>query len=41
LGALQERGLTLPVDGRISKVLAMNAAISEEFSAHETLSDQT
>ena len=41
LGALQERGLTLPVDGRISKVLAMNAAISEEFSAHETLSNQT
>jgi hydroxymethylglutaryl-CoA lyase len=41
LGALQERGLTLPIDGRISKVLAMNAAISEEFSAHETLSDQT
>jgi len=41
LGALQERGLNLPVDGRISKVLAMNAAISEEFSAHETLSDQT
>ena len=41
LVALRERGLTLPVDGRISKVLAMNAAISEEFSAHETLSDQT
>jgi len=41
LGALQERGLTLPVDGRISTVLAMNAAISEEFSAHETLSNQT
>src|SRR2546430_5404994 len=41
LRALQERGLTLAVHGRISKVLAMNAAISEEFSAHETLSDQT
>src|SRR5882757_9996315 len=41
LGALQERGLTLPVDGRISKVLAMNAAISEEFSADETSSSQT
>jgi hydroxymethylglutaryl-CoA lyase len=41
LGALRERGLMLPVDGRLSKVLAMNAAISEEFSAHETLSDQT
>ena len=41
LRALQERGLTLPVDGRLSKVLAMNAAISDEFSVNETSSSQT
>src|SRR5256714_3154026 len=41
LGALRERGLTLPVDGRLSKVLAMNGAISDEFSANETSSSQT
>src|SRR6266404_7664232 len=38
LRALRERGLTLPVDGRLSKVLAMNGAISDEFSANETSS---
>jgi ATP-binding cassette subfamily B protein len=36
-----ERGLTLSVDGRLSKVLAMNAAISDEFSVNETSSRQT
>jgi len=41
LRALRERGLTLPVDGRLSKVLAMNGAISDEFSADETSSSQT
>jgi len=41
LRALRERGLTLPVDGRLSKVLAMNGAISDEFSANETASSQT
>lgn len=33
LRALQERGLKLPVAGRLSTVAAMNAAISDEFSA--------
>jgi hydroxymethylglutaryl-CoA lyase len=33
LRALQERGLTLPVAGRLSAVAAMNAAISNEFSS--------
>jgi hydroxymethylglutaryl-CoA lyase len=41
LGALQQRGLTLPVDGRLAKVVAMNAAISDEFSTNETSSNQT
>jgi hydroxymethylglutaryl-CoA lyase len=41
LRTLRERGLTLPVDGRLSNVLAMNAAISDEFSANETSSNQT
>jgi hydroxymethylglutaryl-CoA lyase len=41
LRALRERGLTLPVDGRLSKVLALNGAISDEFSANETSSSQT
>ena len=41
LGALRERGLTLSVDGRLSKVLAMNAAISNEFSVNELSSSQT
>lgn len=33
LRALQERGLKLPVAGRLSAVARLNAAISEEFSA--------
>jgi len=41
LRALRERGLTLPVDGRLSKVLAMNGAISDEFSANEESGNQT
>ncbi len=41
LRALRERGLTLPVDGRLSKVLAMNGAISDEFSVNEISSRQT
>jgi hydroxymethylglutaryl-CoA lyase len=41
LRALRERGLVLPVDGRLSKVLAMNAAISDEFSTSETSPNQT
>jgi hydroxymethylglutaryl-CoA lyase len=41
LRALQQRGLTLPVDGRLAKVVAMNAAISDEFSANDTSSNQT
>jgi hydroxymethylglutaryl-CoA lyase len=41
LGALRERGLTPSVDGRLSKVLAMNAAISDEFSVNELSSSQT
>jgi hydroxymethylglutaryl-CoA lyase len=32
LHALQKRGVTLPIDGRLSKVLAMNGAIAKEFS---------
>src|SRR6476661_4760100 len=41
LHALQERDLMLPVDERLSKVLAMNTAISDEFSANKTSSNQT
>jgi hydroxymethylglutaryl-CoA lyase len=41
LRALQQRGLTLQVDGRLAKVVAMNAAISDEFSANDTSSNQT
>lgn len=41
LRALRERGLVLPVDGRLSKVLAMNAATTDEFSASETSPSQT
>ncbi|HEY1893153.1 MAG TPA: hydroxymethylglutaryl-CoA lyase [Chthoniobacterales bacterium] len=41
LRALRERGMVLPIDGRLSKVLAMNAAISDEFSASETSPSQT
>ena len=33
LRALEQRGVTLTIDGRLSKVLAMNAAISDEFLA--------
>ena len=32
LHALQARGVTLPIEGRISKVVAMNSAIRDEFS---------
>jgi hydroxymethylglutaryl-CoA lyase len=32
LRALQQRGLKLPVEGRLAAVAAMNAAISDEFS---------
>jgi hydroxymethylglutaryl-CoA lyase len=41
LRALRERGMVLPIDGRLSKVLAMNAAISDEFSTSETSPSQT
>ena len=41
LRALRERSLMLLVDGRLSKVSAMNAAISDEFSVNETSSSQT
>ncbi|MEY2542035.1 MAG: hydroxymethylglutaryl-CoA lyase [Verrucomicrobiota bacterium] len=33
LCALQQRGVTLPIDDRLSQVAAMNAAISDEFSS--------
>ena len=39
LRALQERGLKLPVAGRLSPVAAMNAAISDEFSADKAQGD--
>ena len=39
LRALQERGLTLPVAGRLLAVAVMNAAISAEFSADKTQGD--
>src|SRR5215471_4915955 len=32
LRVLEERGVTLPIEGRISKVVAMNSAICDEFS---------
>jgi hydroxymethylglutaryl-CoA lyase len=32
LHALQQRGVTLPIDERLSKVLTMNSAIAKEFS---------
>jgi hydroxymethylglutaryl-CoA lyase len=41
LRALQQRGLTLPVDGRLAEVLAMNAAIRDEFSTNEQSANQT
>jgi len=34
LRVLEERGVTLPIEGRISKVVAMNSAICDEFSPH-------
>jgi hydroxymethylglutaryl-CoA lyase len=39
LRALQERGLTSPLDGRLSKVAAMTSAISDEFSLGDALDD--
>ena len=39
LRALQERGLKLPVAGRLSAVAAMNAAISNEFSTDKAQRD--
>ena len=41
LRALQQRGLTLPVDGRLAKVVALNAAISDEFLTNEISGNQT
>jgi hydroxymethylglutaryl-CoA lyase len=41
LRALQQRGLTLPVDGPLAKVVALNAAISDEFSTNEISGNQT
>lgn len=41
LRALQQRGLTLPVDGRLAKVVALNGAISDEFSTNEISGNQT
>jgi hypothetical protein len=32
LDALKERGITLPIDGRLSEAVRMNSAISAEFS---------
>jgi hydroxymethylglutaryl-CoA lyase len=39
LRALQQRGLKLPMEDRLSAVAAMNAAISDEFSAGEAQAD--
>ena len=39
LRALQQRGVKLPVEGRLSAVAAMNAAISDEFSADKAQAD--
>ena len=41
LRALQQRGLTLPVDGRLTEVLALNAAIREEFATDKKSANQT
>jgi hydroxymethylglutaryl-CoA lyase len=41
LRALQQRGLTLPVDGRLAEVLALNAAIREEFATDKKSANQT
>jgi hydroxymethylglutaryl-CoA lyase len=39
LRALQQLGVELPVEGRLSAVAAMNAAISDEFSADKAQAD--
>jgi hydroxymethylglutaryl-CoA lyase len=39
LRALQQRGLKLPVEGRLAAVAAMNAAIGDEFSADNAQAD--
>jgi hypothetical protein len=39
LRALQERGVKIPVEGRLSAVAAMNAAISNEFGGDKRPSD--
>jgi hydroxymethylglutaryl-CoA lyase len=41
LRALQQRGVEVPMDGRLSAVAAMNTAISDEFSADKVQSDYT
>jgi hydroxymethylglutaryl-CoA lyase len=33
-GALKKRGVTLPIEGRLSNVQAMNSAIADKFSDH-------
>ena len=37
----EQRGLTFPFDRRLAKVVALNAAISDEFSADEESGNQT
>jgi hydroxymethylglutaryl-CoA lyase len=39
LRALQQRGLKLPLEGRLSAVAAMNAAITDEFSGDKARGD--
>jgi hydroxymethylglutaryl-CoA lyase len=39
LRALQQRGLKLPMEGRLSAVAAMNAAITDEFSDDKARGD--
>src|SRR5437764_3545874 len=39
LRALQERGVTLPIDGQFSKVAAINTAIADEFSGGDGAGD--
>ena len=41
LRALKQRGLELSIERRLSAVAAMNAAISNEFSADPAAPDQT
>ena len=41
LGALRERGVTLPVEGKLSAISAMNAAISDEFSSDKAQASYT